>query len=243
MFGKRTGTKRYLRERFPRCAATLEYLGHPERRDSWEGAFNGQTGRQQIFLDLLEACDFDALVETGAYRGSTTEFIARHASNPIHSVEIQPRYAHFARLRLRRYRHVHLSRGDSRSFLRRLADDPAVPDRNTFFYLDAHWEDDLPLADETEIIAKHWQDAVIMVDDFEVPDDPGYAFDDYGSGRRLCLEYLPPLEPLDLHPFFPALPADDETGSRRGCVVLAQGRAAARVATCASLRRHELVAG
>jgi hypothetical protein len=54
-----------------------------------------------------------------------------------------------------------------------------------FFYLDAHWSEDLPLADETEFIIRNLNTFTIMIDDFEVPRDSGFAYNDYGPGKHL----------------------------------------------------------
>jgi hypothetical protein len=51
-----------------------------------------------------------------------------------------------------------------------------------FFYLDAHWYDDV-LAEEFDLIAEHWARYVVMIDDFVVPHDPGYEYDTYAAGR------------------------------------------------------------
>ena len=62
-----------------------------------------------------------------------------------------------------------------------------------------------------------------MIDDFKVPGDNGYKYDDFGGGKVLCLEYLEPLiKKLNLGVFFPAIRAEQETGEKRGCVVMAQ---------------------
>ena len=222
----------------PRWVAQVEYSCFPRRRSSWGGPFNGQERRKQIFLDVLKSLDVTAIVETGTYRGTTTAFMARSCDGPVFTVEAQARNMHYAKLNLRELRSVQFSLGDSRQFLRDLASDGAVPKERVFFYLDAHWEEDLPLVEEIEIICSHWSEPVIMVDDFEVPGDEGYVFDDYGLGKRLCLSLLDPLFELDLVPFFPAARSDEETGLRRGCVVLAvRGHVADRLASVPSLRR------
>src|SRR5581483_11607057 len=102
-----------------------------------------------------------------------------------------------------------------REYLPRFAGDgPAL------FYLDAHWDkQDLPLLEELRLIFERSPRAVVLIDDFEVWDDPGYSFDDYGAGRRLTLDYLAPLAAFAPRCFFP-LGAAGETGGRRGCVVL-----------------------
>jgi hypothetical protein len=65
--------------------------------------------------------------------------------------------------------------------------------------------------------------ALVMADDFEVPHDPGYGYDDYGPGRALTRDYLTPvLETYRLSEFYPSTPSAHESGGRRGCVVLAR---------------------
>jgi hypothetical protein len=92
-----------------------------------------------------------------------------------------------------------------------------------FFYLDAHGYGDLPMADEIRLAFRYWPEAVVMVDDFAVPDDPGYGFDDWGPGKALSLGYLIDNGILPAGVWFPRCNSAAETGMRRGCVVLAHG--------------------
>jgi hypothetical protein len=110
---------------------------------------------------------------------------------------------------------------------------------NLFIYLDAHWNADLPLADELDIVFNACPPAVVMVDDFQVPDDPGYGYDDYGPGQALTADYIAPaVEAFALMPFYPATPAAEERGARRGCVVLVRrGVHTAALASLGLLRR------
>ena len=106
-----------------------------------------------------------------------------------------------------------------------MLDEPlrSVTGSTLFFYLDAHWNADLPLAEELEIVFARCPAAVVMVDDFQVPDDPGYGYDDYGPGKTLTPDYIAPMVAShDLAAFYPATPATEESGERRGCVVLAR---------------------
>ena len=222
----------------PALLATLEYYLRPSVREPSGGPLNGQHVRQQIVLELLRAVPFEAIVETGTYRGSSTEFFATHSQVPVRTVESSPRFFYYSNLRFRRRPRVQLTLGDSRELLRRLATDATFPKQRVFFYLDAHWYDDLPLREEVELIARSWNDAAIMIDDFEVPGDTGYGFDNYGPDKRLCLEYLPSLSALGMTAYFPAAPSEQETGPRRGCVVLAHGALADRIANLQLLRPH-----
>ena len=203
----------------------LDYWRRPGWRQSWGGPFNGQTFRQQLFVELCSRVRFVAVVETGTYRGTTTTYFRRTTRVPIHSFESMPRHYGFARARLWRARGVHLHREDSRAGLARLAAGRALPPGPVFFYFDAHWQRDLPLSEEVDLAFAHWSQAVVMIDDFAVPDDPGYAFDDYGPGKALTLAYLGRRTAPPMALWFPACASSAETGERRGCVVLARDAA------------------
>ncbi len=196
----------------------MEYHLEPERLDSWGGPFNGQCFRQLIFLDLVRACRFEAIVETGTFRGSTTLFLCHNSKGvPVHSSEINPRFFQIARRRLRASPNLHLYNLDSRAFLSQLR----MPrESRIFFYLDAHWSEDLPLADETEFIIRNFNTFAIMIDDFEVPGDSDYAYDDYGPGKRLSLRDFPFHKDSRVSAYSPSRPASQESGIRRGCLVL-----------------------
>lgn len=183
--------------------------------------FNGQAGRKRIFEALTRELRFDAIVETGSYMGNTAGWMHHVSKLPVRSSEINPRFHLVARKRLEAWPEIRLELGDSVSFLEQLAASP-LKDRFVFFYLDAHWYKSLPLAAELGIIRRAWGRFVIMVDDFEVPGDDGYGFDDYGFGRTLSAGTFGPLfERLGLAVRYPALASGQETGARSGCVVLA----------------------
>jgi hypothetical protein len=125
----------------------------------------------------------------------------------------------FAKRRLNRFKNVQVLFGRSSDLLtnclRSIA--PNVP---VLAYLDAHWEGDLPLADELEAICNTLGRFVIIIDDFEVPGDAGYTFDNYGPGKTLTAEYLDCSAGRNLARFYPAVRAEEETGIRRGWIVL-----------------------
>jgi hypothetical protein len=203
----------------------LDYWRRPDWRASWGGPFNGQTFRQQLFLELCSQVRFVAVVETGTYRGTTTTYFRQTTRVPIHSFESKPRHYGFARARLWLARGVHLHHEDSRAGLVRLAAARALPPGPVFFYFDAHGQLDLPLSEEVDLALAHWSQAVVMIDDFAVPDDPGYAFDDYGPGKALTLAYLGRRIASPMAVWFPACASSAETGERRGCVVLTRDAA------------------
>ena len=202
----------------------IDYYRFPERRQSWGGPFNGQAGRRAIFGSLLTAIRPHLILETGTYLGSTTELFAQ-TGLPVVTVENDPRNYGFCRARLRQFRNVQLRLGDSRIMVHQALDQHriALQARPLFAYLDAHWNADLPLAEELEIIFSVCSGAVVMIDDFQVPDDPGYQYDDYGPDKALTLGYIASVvERFDLAVSYPKLASSDESGARRGCVVLAK---------------------
>lgn len=205
-----------------KAVGVLDCFRYPNMKNIWCGAFNGQRFRQKIFEELTRKIDFSAIMETGTYTGTTTEFMCESSGLPVYTVENDSRHYGYAKARFLINQKVSVYFGDSRTFLNKMTQHPKVSDGVIFFYLDAHWDEDLPLLEEIRIIFNHWGKAVVMIDDFKVPGDAGYEFDDYGKGKTLCLEYLEPLKDLKLTLFFPSLSANSETGEKRGCVLIAK---------------------
>jgi hypothetical protein len=135
---------------------------------------------------------------------------------PVATVENHRRFYAYSRARFAGDSRVSVTLGDSRDFLRERTTTAAG--QTAFIYLDAHWGDDLPLREELQIIASAWRRAVVVVDDFAVPGDRGYGYDDYGPGKALVEDCLPPLPGWAL--YYPTAPSEAETGERRGCCVL-----------------------
>jgi hypothetical protein len=224
----------------PRLAACLDYFLVPGLRNAWGGPFNGQMRRAEIVEEIFRAVRFAAVVETGSHRGTTTEFLRRLSGLTVFSVEHARRYFEFSRLRFRDEPRIQLHLGDSREFLRELLVDSRIPDGPLFFYLDAHWDADAPVREELRIIAEHRPDVVMMIDDFCVPDDAGYGFDaQYGPGKRLTMEDTGLRELRGMEIFWPTARSSEETGERRGCVVLASGSAIEPVESLVVLREAQ----
>ena len=200
------------------------------------GAFNGQIGRRAIIEAVLKQLEIQTCVETGTYLGETAQALADY-SRPVFTVEADPERYELVRERFAGSERVRVFKNDSRSFLHELRVNPTCPLQRVLFYLDAHWFYDLPLRGEVEWIVRHWRRSVIVVDDFQVPSDPGYQYDQYPNVGDLTPEYLKPLQSYGLRWFWPTLPAVMETGARRGCVVLAwEPEIADRLAKVSELR-------
>ena len=194
------------------------------RRDARLGVpnlppLNGQSGRQAIVEGIIKTCAIEQIIETGTYHGVSTAWF-RKFGLPIHSVEANPRFAEFARRIFAAEPLIRLAEMDSAEFLEALGRHDMVTSKRTFFYLDAHWGKHLPLGQEIRVVAGAFPEAVMLVDDFCVEDDPDYTFDDYGHGMRLDLDYVRKANMPGLKAFYPSLRGADETGNRRGCVAL-----------------------
>lgn len=204
--------------------------------------FNGQRHRKAIFKDLVNSINLDAVVETGTWLGDTTGFMRETSGKPVFSCELNPRFFALAKVRLAAIDNVHLELKDSRKFLEDLRKSD-VASQTVFFYLDAHWYNDLPLAGEIDLIGSCWKNYVILIDDFQVPDDAGYYFDNYGDGKALDLSLLTAsVAKYNLCVFFPAAQSREETGGKCGCVVLApRPILSAKLARLSSLREWKAV--
>ena len=222
----------------------LDYFRFSASSDVHGGPFNNQPYRQALFHALMQQFKPSVIVETGTYRGTTTEFMS-NVGVPVFTAEYNPRNFGFARTRLRGRRNVTIQCGDSRAALRSWLDGPlrAISGQTIFFYLDAHWYADLPLGEELSIIFDRCPNALVMIDDFQVPYDSGYGYDKDGPGEPLTPEYIAPaIAANNLCVHYPSTPSSMEGGWRSGCVVLAKNDAHCSVlASLPLLRTIELV--
>ena len=145
--------------------------------------------------------------------------MARNFKGRVYTCEVNRRYFEYARRRLAHLPNVEVRPEDSRQLLQQLFDLQLLRGQSVFFYLDAHWNKDLPLLEEIALILHGDARAVMMIDDLEVPFDQGYGYDTYGKGKKLCLRMLNRFRRQMEYAYFPALPAIKESGPRRGCVV------------------------
>lgn len=83
------------------------------------------------------------------------------------------------------------------------------------------------------MIAPVWRGYVLLMDDFQVPGDVGYEYDDYGPGKALTVDYLAPVvRRHGLSVFFPKADSTEETGKKRGYCVVASPKLADEVRKC-----------
>ncbi len=201
----------------PGPRAWIEYQsGHHRFFYPWGSAMNGQTARLEIVRAIIHAMRPARIIETGTYRGTTTEWFAAFGMK-VTSIEAEEGAFRFAERRLARFPNVELVRGDSAAVLAAMAPEPAP----VLCYLDAHWAAPLPLRAELQAVLARMPRAVVVIDDFCVPDDSGYGFDDYGPDAKLDVAYLQASAlPAATRLYFPRIAAAEETGHRRGAAFL-----------------------
>lgn len=203
---------------------------------------NGSMNRKKIFGELLRKFDFSIVIETGTYLGDSAGYFADASKLPVYSSEINPMLHSLAKIRLKGRPGIHLVRSDTRKFLEEMSGNPDMVQKECFFYLDAHWGKVCPMAEEVSIIASRWQNFVVMVDDFQVPGDPGYAYDRCGMFKWMNLSLIrKSVKKHDLCVYFPSTPSQEESIARRpkGFVMLARnGEYGDRLKTISLLREH-----
>lgn len=205
-----------------RSRGRLDYkVGRHHHFHPWGGAFNGQTLRRELCRRLLVEMKPDSIVETGTYRGVTTEFLAQF-DKPVITIESNERFHEFSKQRLSRLQNVSVLHGSSDVILQKLTEQGQL-DGNIFAYLDAHWYKHLPLRGEIKVISGYAASFVLLVDDFKVPGQGGYKFDDYGDVGACTTEHIEDLLDGSTQIFFPNIPAKDETDAPRGYCFIARG--------------------
>ena len=118
------------------------------------------------------------------------------------------------------------------------------PEDRVLIYLDAHWDpQDLPLLEELKIIHSQIRHAIILIDDFRHPEDPGYGFDEYAGGVRIELKLLKQADPAFHQVFFPVMASSQETGMKRGSAYLGLGSGLTLLQACKELKKFSAASG
>jgi len=138
-------------------------------------------------------------IETDTNVGSTLHYFARHfPATPCFSCEPDPDAFNFARKKSAELKNAQVFQQTSPGFLHNL--DKSVLNRDTLFWVDSHgygfkW----PLREEVAFITNSFRRGCIFIDDFKVPGQPQFSFDEYDgqicafeeikSSLRPCLRF------------------------------------------------------
>lgn len=181
-------------------------------RDAWKSRRHGREETQTLqgFLELEANCragfhgdqylldladlflqESSAFVETGTYAGTTALYVNERYGVPVYSCEADEFTFEFASRRCLRRSGVHMFRQLSPQFLYDLiAQHPELTEQKVVYWLDAHgggfrW----PLRDEVRFLTESLRAGFIMIDDFQIPGQPQFGYDQYK--KQVCnLEYI-----------------------------------------------------
>jgi predicted O-methyltransferase YrrM len=137
-------------------------------------------------INLSKKYKIDVFFETGSYLGESARIVAPYFSK-VFTVENDLQNYKIAEQTLKEITNCELILGNSPEIIRSKS-----LTSNTFFFLDAHWEEYWPLLDELFEIKKKQIIPVIAIHDFFVPDEnenPKFGYDIY-RGQPLNLSYV-----------------------------------------------------
>lgn len=140
-------------------------------------AFNQDKILQELMREWVKKYNISLIVETGTFRGDTSEFLASITEKVI-TIESNHTYYSESRKKLATVKNIEMHLGDSAKLIRSLN---YATNGRVLFFLDAHWGPEWPLLGELESIAKLGLKPVILIHDFKVPNHPEFGYDVYGG--------------------------------------------------------------
>ena len=165
----------------------------------------------RVIDDLVKIMGSRVFVETGSYYGCSLEYMtANYELDRCYSCE--PESNHYDRTINRitegGYTGVSVFKTVSQSMLNEIIakhkDETDETDLNNgIFYLDAHgYGFDWPLRDEVELVTSNIEGGYIIIDDFQIPNQPHFGYDSY-QGQICNFEYIRHQIKSDYKLFYP----------------------------------------
>lgn len=155
-----------------------------------KGAFEDKYLRLEL-QKLIEDFNIDTIVETGTYKGWSTNILAQ-TNKKIITIEVNEESYKEAKEFNSKNSNIDFYLGSSQKVIDEVIQKSAS---HVLFFLDAHWGKYWPLLDELEVIhEKSLISPVIIIHDFFVPDGTGkakFGYDKYGN-TILNYEYVKP---------------------------------------------------
>ena len=129
------------------------------------------------FKNLISKFNVKKIYETGTYLGWSTIKLSEF-NLPVYTIEVNTNYIVESHNNLKNIKNVHVIWGKSPEILDSLC---IKNEENSLFFLDAHWNENLPILDELDVI-KRTKNPIIIIHDFFVPGGDkirGKHFDGY----------------------------------------------------------------
>ncbi len=137
----------------------------------------------QYLLNLVNFLFLESnyYIETGARRGVTLKYVAEGYKNlKLFSCEPDQEFFAIAETKLKGYNNCKIFNEKSQNFIPKILDIYDLNENLSFFFLDAHGKGfEWPLRQEIEQITHRLKKAIILIDDFKVPNNPQFTYDAY----------------------------------------------------------------
>lgn len=150
---------------------------------------------KQLISEVTNHYGVRSFFETGTFRGDTLNYYAEHHENvKCYSVEVNRLFYTWAKWSIYAD-NIHLIRGRSVDALKKTLPLLEYP---VLFWLDAHWGENWPLLEELKLIVALGGPSIIFIDDCQVPWEPSFGYDTYGSQPLNC-DYIRRATSADIH--------------------------------------------
>jgi len=147
----------------------------------------------QYLLNLVNflLLESDFYIETGTRRGVTLKYVADGYKNlRLFSCEPNKEFFAIAEAKLRGYSNCKIYNETSQNFIPKILDTYDLNENLSFFFLDAHGKGfEWPLRQEIEQITHRLRKAIILIDDFKVPNNPQFVYDVY-DGQECKMSFI-----------------------------------------------------
>jgi predicted O-methyltransferase YrrM len=195
----------------------LNYIDPYIYIDRWSSQpFNGQNSRYRQIVLISEFFKPTVAIETGTYLGTSTPALAKLVSRQAYTIEFVEGFAEKSKKRFNskfNSLNITLLQGDSALLMKGILDKLDPDADGVLAYLDAHWQKEIPTRNELTALASWGGNWVAIIDDFKVPGDPSYGYDQYGE-IAVDLTLIPNSQ--DIQVLVPKLTAETETGAKKG---------------------------
>ena len=195
----------------------LNYINPYIYIDRWSSQpFNGQNSRYRQIVLISEFFKPTVAIETGTYLGTSTPALAKLVSRQTYTIEFVKSFAEKSKKRFNsRFNSLNITllQGDSALLMKGILGELDPDTEGVLAYLDAHWEKEIPTKNELTALASWGGNWVAIIDDFKVPGDPSYGFDQYGE-IAVDLTLIPNSQGIQI--FVPKISAETETGAKKG---------------------------
>lgn len=208
----------------------IKHLAIESYLDFWHvRPMNGQKNRLRAIYYLASILKPTHAIETGAYVGTTTQYLTSMVGEKTFSIEINKNFLDISKKRLKNEIDsgvLELILGDSKIEIKKILKILDPEKHRILVYLDAHWLDYVPLKEEIQSLLDWGGVFIAIIDDFKVPSDIGYGFDRY-KNTQIDISQIPKSEKISV--WIPSEPAFFESGAKRGTAYLIHAKISSQV--------------